>query len=175
MHQTLFFLTDASAAEFDNWNGLWTTDTNTLGPISDHIRVGRSQASSLGLALFELAYQLSVAFWVSESVVRASSDFCTHFVNNESRNRPPETRVAVYQGHKRKEGMSSRIRDVLSLALCHNVCILSTLFSNKPSHRLLGYPVTDDDGMVTYQASSPDEVAEVANCVFDDILSRVFG
>ena len=98
-------------------------------------------------------------------MLRASSDFCTRFMNNESGNRPPETRVAVYQGHKRKEGMSSRIRDVLSLALYHNVCILSTLFSNKTSHRLLGYPVTDDDGMGTYQASSPDEVAKVANCL----------
>ncbi|KAF8490270.1 hypothetical protein F5888DRAFT_1868759 [Russula emetica] len=41
--------------------------------------------------------------------------------------------------------MSARIRDVvLSLALCHNVT-----------------PVTNDDGSVTYQASSPDEVAIV--------------
>lgn len=41
--------------------------------------------------------------------------------------------------------MSSRVRDVvLSLALCHNVT-----------------PVTNDDGSVTYQASSPDEVAIV--------------
>lgn len=41
--------------------------------------------------------------------------------------------------------MSSRVKDVvLSLALCHNVT-----------------PVTNDDGTVTYQASSPDEVAIV--------------
>lgn len=41
--------------------------------------------------------------------------------------------------------MSSRLRDVvLSLALCHNVT-----------------PVTNDDGTLTYQASSPDEVAIV--------------
>jgi len=41
--------------------------------------------------------------------------------------------------------MASRVRDtVLGLALCHNVT-----------------PVTNDDGSLTYQASSPDEVAIV--------------
>lgn len=44
-----------------------------------------------------------------------------------------------------RRDMSARIRDVvLSLALCHNVT-----------------PVTNDDDSVTYQASSPDEVAIV--------------
>ncbi|KAF8339278.1 aminophospholipid-transporting P-type ATPase [Amanita rubescens] len=44
-----------------------------------------------------------------------------------------------------RRDMSSRVRDVVqSLALCHNVT-----------------PVTNDDGTVTYQASSPDEVAIV--------------
>ncbi|KAJ4497034.1 hypothetical protein C8R41DRAFT_824483 [Lentinula lateritia] len=44
-----------------------------------------------------------------------------------------------------RRDMSSRVRDVVqSLALCHNVT-----------------PVTNDDGSVTYQASSPDEVAIV--------------
>ncbi|KAG9311135.1 hypothetical protein JVU11DRAFT_9050 [Chiua virens] len=44
-----------------------------------------------------------------------------------------------------RRDMSSRLRDVvLSLALCHNVT-----------------PVTNDDGTITYQASSPDEVAIV--------------
>ncbi|KAG8902108.1 putative aminophospholipid-translocase [Tulasnella sp. 403] len=44
-----------------------------------------------------------------------------------------------------RRDMSSRVRDVvLSLALCHNVT-----------------PVTNDDGTITYQASSPDEVAIV--------------
>ncbi|KAG6877633.1 hypothetical protein C0993_005454 [Termitomyces sp. T159_Od127] len=44
-----------------------------------------------------------------------------------------------------RRDMSSRVRDVvLSLALCHNVT-----------------PVGNDDGTVTYQASSPDEVAIV--------------
>ncbi|KAF9446849.1 phospholipid-translocating P-type ATPase [Macrolepiota fuliginosa MF-IS2] len=45
-----------------------------------------------------------------------------------------------------RRDMSSRVKDVvLSLALCHNVT-----------------PVTNDDGSVTYQASSPDEVAIVS-------------
>ncbi|KAL1741990.1 hypothetical protein HDZ31DRAFT_84446 [Schizophyllum fasciatum] len=49
------------------------------------------------------------------------------------------------QEHPRRRDMSSRVRDVvLSLALCHNVT-----------------PVTNDDGSVGYQASSPDEVAIV--------------
>ncbi|KAJ7583625.1 hypothetical protein C8J56DRAFT_214008 [Mycena floridula] len=44
-----------------------------------------------------------------------------------------------------RRDMSSRVRDVvMNLALCHNVT-----------------PVTNDDGSVTYQASSPDEVAIV--------------
>ncbi|WWD06056.1 hypothetical protein V865_004141 [Kwoniella europaea PYCC6329] len=44
-----------------------------------------------------------------------------------------------------RRDMSSRVRDaVLALATCHNVT-----------------PVTNDDGSITYQASSPDEVAIV--------------
>ncbi|PAV15674.1 aminophospholipid-transporting P-type ATPase [Pyrrhoderma noxium] len=44
-----------------------------------------------------------------------------------------------------RRDMSSRVKDVVTgLALCHNVT-----------------PVTNDDGSVTYQASSPDEVAIV--------------
>lgn len=57
--------------------------------------------------------------------------------------------------------MSSRVRDaVLALATCHNVSELT-------SPRTIGLtgpqvtPVTNDDGSVTYQASSPDEVAIV--------------
>ncbi|KAF9073426.1 hypothetical protein BDP27DRAFT_1318887 [Rhodocollybia butyracea] len=50
--------------------------------------------------------------------------------------------IGVARGRR---DMSSRVRDVVqSLALCHNVT-----------------PVTNDDGSVTYQASSPDEVAIV--------------
>jgi phospholipid-translocating ATPase len=61
-----------------------------------------------------------------------------------------------------RRDMSSRLRDVvLSLALCHNVGILS------PTSVLIDHftaqvtPVTNDDGTITYQASSPDEVAIV--------------
>ncbi|KAJ3758485.1 protein transporter [Lentinula raphanica] len=49
-------------------------------------------------------------------------------------------------GGRGRRDMSSRVKDVVqSLALCHNVT-----------------PVTNDDGSVTYQASSPDEVAIVS-------------
>ena len=48
-------------------------------------------------------------------------------------------------GGRGRRDMSSRVRDVaLALALCHNVT-----------------PVVDEDGSITYQASSPDEVAIV--------------
>ncbi|KAJ3279215.1 putative aminophospholipid-translocase [Borealophlyctis nickersoniae] len=62
-----------------------------------------------------------------------------------------EHAFSTRQGHegafrmKRTRDISARIRDiVLALALCHNVT-----------------PVMDDDGSVSYQASSPDEVAIV--------------
>jgi len=63
-----------------------------------------------------------------------------------------------------RRDISSRVRDVvLSLALCHNVGVsskwrLSTTFAHF-IHKVT--PVTNDDGTVTYQASSPDEVAIV--------------
>ncbi|KZP33190.1 phospholipid-translocating P-type ATPase [Athelia psychrophila] len=63
---------------------------------------------------------------------------------------PPEpahgsTATGIQLATRGRRDMSSRVRDVvLSLALCHNVT-----------------PVTGDDGSVTYQASSPDEVAIV--------------
>ncbi|SPO36810.1 probable NEO1 - P-type ATPase, a proposed aminophospholipid translocase [Pseudozyma flocculosa] len=51
---------------------------------------------------------------------------------------------AMLAGRGRRD-MSSRVKDVvLALALCHNVT-----------------PVTEEDGSITYQASSPDEVAIV--------------
>ncbi|PWN48183.1 putative NEO1-P-type ATPase [Violaceomyces palustris] len=59
---------------------------------------------------------------------------------------PPmmSTAGAMLAGRGRRD-LSSRVRDVvLALALCHNVT-----------------PVVDEDGGVTYQASSPDEVAIV--------------
>ncbi|KAI0758873.1 aminophospholipid-transporting P-type ATPase [Fomes fomentarius] len=53
--------------------------------------------------------------------------------------------TGVQMATRGRRDMSSRVHDVvLSLALCHNVT-----------------PVTNDDGTVTYQASSPDEVAIV--------------
>ncbi|EKM52433.1 uncharacterized protein PHACADRAFT_126225 [Phanerochaete carnosa HHB-10118-sp] len=53
--------------------------------------------------------------------------------------------TGVQLANRGRRDMSSRVHDVvLSLALCHNVT-----------------PVTNDDGSVTYQASSPDEVAIV--------------
>ncbi|KAG8882971.1 putative aminophospholipid-translocase [Tulasnella sp. 331] len=53
--------------------------------------------------------------------------------------------TGVQLANRGRRDMSARVRDVvLSLALCHNVT-----------------PVRNDDGTVTYQASSPDEVAIV--------------
>ena len=55
------------------------------------------------------------------------------------------TVTGVQLASRGRRDMSSRVHDVvLSLALCHNVT-----------------PVKNDDGTVTYQASSPDEVAIV--------------
>ncbi|WVQ93981.1 hypothetical protein IAU59_001059 [Kwoniella sp. CBS 9459] len=52
--------------------------------------------------------------------------------------------MSAVPGRGRRD-MSSRVRDaVMALATCHNVT-----------------PVTNDDGTITYQASSPDEVAIV--------------
>lgn len=48
-------------------------------------------------------------------------------------------------GNKARRDISSRVRDIVTaLAVCHNVT-----------------PVTEDNGSITYQASSPDEVAIV--------------
>jgi len=50
--ESLFFLAGASAAEFDSWNGLRTTDYgHTLKLKFERTRIGRSQAFPLGLAL----------------------------------------------------------------------------------------------------------------------------
>jgi phospholipid-translocating ATPase len=60
--------------------------------------------------------------------------------------------------------MSARVRDVvLSLALCHNVRSWPLLLydSSYVDTHLQVTPVTNDDDTVTYQASSPDEVAIV--------------
>ncbi|KAI6095757.1 hypothetical protein F5141DRAFT_1157040 [Pisolithus sp. B1] len=59
--------------------------------------------------------------------------------------RQPSIATGTQLATRGRRDMSSRLRDVvLSLALCHNVT-----------------PVTNDDGSLTYQASSPDEVAIV--------------
>jgi phospholipid-translocating ATPase len=60
-----------------------------------------------------------------------------------------------------RRDMSSRVRDVvLSLALCHNVRFEHSLPHRKSIFEQVT-PITNDDGTVTYQASSPDEVAIV--------------
>ncbi|KZT00633.1 phospholipid-translocating P-type ATPase [Laetiporus sulphureus 93-53] len=65
----------------------------------------------------------------------------TEQVNLRTGSNPTGAQLAT----RGRRDMSSRVHDVvLSLALCHNVT-----------------PVTNDDGTVTYQASSPDEVAIV--------------
>ncbi|KAF4588762.1 putative aminophospholipid-translocase [Pleurotus pulmonarius] len=63
----------------------------------------------------------------------------------EAHRRQGSLSTGIQLATRGRRDMSSRVRDVvLSLALCHNVT-----------------PVTNDDGSVTYQASSPDEVAIV--------------
>ncbi|KAJ2919629.1 hypothetical protein MD484_g852, partial [Candolleomyces efflorescens] len=67
------------------------------------------------------------------------------FGAEQSHHRQGSTSTGAQLASRGRRDMSSRVRDVvLSLALCHNVT-----------------PVTNDDGTVTYQASSPDEVAIV--------------
>ncbi|KAH8826760.1 hypothetical protein DL96DRAFT_1498140 [Flagelloscypha sp. PMI_526] len=83
----------------------------------------------------EVARQLAVAFGGdSQQAHRKTGSLSTGM----------QLATAAAGGRGRRD-MSSRVRDVvLSLALCHNVT-----------------PVTNDDGSVTYQAASPDEVAIV--------------
>ncbi|KAI0742965.1 protein transporter [Daedaleopsis nitida] len=65
--------------------------------------------------------------------------------NEHGHGRQNSLQTGVQLATRGRRDMSSRVHDVvLSLALCHNVT-----------------PVTNDDGTVTYQASSPDEVAIV--------------
>ncbi|KAJ8073629.1 putative aminophospholipid-translocase [Marasmius tenuissimus] len=83
----------------------------------------------------EVAHQLAVAF--------SGPDSPTH--HRHASQTQVATGMQMATGARGRRDMSSRVRDVvLSLALCHNVT-----------------PVTNDDGSVTYQASSPDEVAIV--------------
>ncbi|PIL25785.1 transporter [Ganoderma sinense ZZ0214-1] len=65
--------------------------------------------------------------------------------NEAGHGRQNSLQTGVQLAMRGRRDMSSRVHDVvLSLALCHNVT-----------------PVYNDDGTVTYQASSPDEVAIV--------------
>ncbi|KAH8077072.1 aminophospholipid-transporting P-type ATPase [Cristinia sonorae] len=65
--------------------------------------------------------------------------------SDSAHGRKASLQTGVQMATRGRRDMSSRVHDVvLSLALCHNVT-----------------PVTNDDGTVTYQASSPDEVAIV--------------
>ncbi|GAB1525352.1 Putative aminophospholipid-translocase [Rhizoctonia solani] len=83
-------------------------------------------------AMDEVAHQLVVAFGSEHSTGRTSK-------------RQGSLVTGVQLASRGRRDISSRVRDVvLALALCHNVT-----------------PVTNDDGTVTYQASSPDEVAIV--------------
>ncbi|CAE6411960.1 unnamed protein product [Rhizoctonia solani] len=83
-------------------------------------------------AMDEVAHQLVVAFGTEQSTGRTSK-------------RQGSLVTGVQLASRGRRDISSRVRDVvLALALCHNVT-----------------PVTNDDGTVTYQASSPDEVAIV--------------
>ncbi|KAF9172112.1 putative aminophospholipid-translocase [Mortierella sp. AD011] len=62
-----------------------------------------------------------------------------------NRSRGIATAPAHVGGNKARRDISSRVRDIVqALALCHNVT-----------------PVEEDNGSITYQASSPDEVAIV--------------
>ncbi|KAF9338414.1 putative aminophospholipid-translocase [Podila minutissima] len=62
-----------------------------------------------------------------------------------NRNRGIATAQPHVGGNKARRDISSRVRDIVTaLAVCHNVT-----------------PVTEDNGSITYQASSPDEVAIV--------------
>ncbi|KAI0744486.1 aminophospholipid-transporting P-type ATPase [Earliella scabrosa] len=82
----------------------------------------------------EVAHQLAMAFG-------SSSD--------QGHGRQNSIQTGVQMATRGRRDMSSRVHDVvLSLALCHN--------ARRPVT-----PVTNDDGTVTYQASSPDEVAIV--------------
>ncbi|KAG8733388.1 putative aminophospholipid-translocase [Ceratobasidium sp. 423] len=83
-------------------------------------------------AMDEVSHQLVVAFGTEQSTGRTSK-------------RQGSLVTGVQLASRGRRDISSRVRDVvLALALCHNVT-----------------PVTNDDGTVTYQASSPDEVAIV--------------
>ncbi|KAI5476520.1 phospholipid-translocating ATPase, partial [Pseudohyphozyma bogoriensis] len=82
----------------------------------------------------EVAHQLATALGVP-----------TPAEAKEAGRGPNTLATGVALATRGRRDMSSRVKDiVLALALCHNVT-----------------PAVDDDGSITYQASSPDEVAIV--------------
>ncbi|KAF9259302.1 phospholipid-translocating P-type ATPase [Marasmius fiardii PR-910] len=91
----------------------------------------------------EVAHQLALAFSAPDP---NHSPTAHGHARANSVQAPTGASMAMAMGVRGRRDMSSRVRDVvLSLGLCHNVT-----------------PVTNDDGSVTYQASSPDEVAIVS-------------
>ncbi|KAI1787404.1 aminophospholipid-transporting P-type ATPase [Ganoderma leucocontextum] len=81
-----------------------------------------------------------------DSMDEVAHQLAVAFGSNElGHGRQNSLQTGVQLATRGRRDMSSRVHDVvLSLALCHNVT-----------------PVYNDDGTVTYQASSPDEVAIV--------------
>ncbi|TFY61338.1 hypothetical protein EVG20_g7094 [Dentipellis fragilis] len=83
----------------------------------------------------------------SDSMDEVALQLATAFGSSGEQNHKRQASMATgaQLATRGRRDMSSRVRDVvLSLALCHNVT-----------------PVKNDDGSITYQASSPDEVAIV--------------
>ena len=94
----------------------------------------------------EISHQLLVAFGA---------------LSEQGHHRHPSLSTGVQLAMRGRRDLSSRVRDVVqSLALCHNVSRIS-LYPTLLLSNLQVTPVTNDDGSVTYQAASPDEVAIV--------------
>ncbi|TFK69129.1 phospholipid-translocating P-type ATPase [Pluteus cervinus] len=80
-----------------------------------------------------------------DSMDEVAHQLATAFGGDHTHVRQGSISTGAQLATRGRRDMSSRVKDVVtSLALCHNVT-----------------PVTNDDGTVTYQASSPDEVAIV--------------
>jgi len=112
----------------------------------------------------EVAHQLAVAFGSGEQSAFSFfflSTIPTNMPSGHARNHSLSTGAQLAtMGMRGRRDMSSRVRDVvLSLALCHNVRMTFISFTKLIHFQVT--PVTNDDGSITYQASSPDEVAIV--------------